>query len=183
MSKVRSGFIVFALVIFFAFASHWLNRSALKSDPDVMLALSAAQTETQPLIDALEQYHLEHGVYPRSVKDLPKNALWGKYLYQTWDLNSVYKSLDCQRRIHDLMGFQTPEKLQRFRDTRNECLLGYSQFILKTQVHPSRPRQMFVFVVFQSANPKWDIDWCSPGRHGPNHCYEELKELRAENRQ
>lgn len=182
MSKVRLGFSIFVLAIFSVYAFHTQNRRSLQSDPVVTLALTSAPTEAQPLIGALEQYHLARGVYPRSVKELPKNHLWGKYLYQITPLNAVYKSLDCQQRVRDLMGWQTAEKRQQTQEVQDECLLGYSQFVLETQVQPS-DRQMFVFVEFASANPQWDIDWCSSGSRGPSHCYEDLMKLRDENRQ
>jgi hypothetical protein len=105
---------------------------SLQSDPAVTLALSSARTEAQPLIDVLDQYHLKRGVYPRSIKELPKDHLWGNYLYQITPLNAVYKSLDCEQRVRDLMGWQTPEKRQQMLKTQDECVLGYSQFALKT---------------------------------------------------
>jgi hypothetical protein len=182
MSKVWLGFSIFVLAIFSVYAIHTWNRLSLESDPAVTLALSSARTEAKPLIDALDQYHLIHGVYPRSVKELPKDHLWGKYLYQITPLNAVYKSLECQQRVRNLMGWQTTEKRQRAQEVQEECLLGYSQFVLKTQVQPSH-RQMFVFVEFASANPKWDIDWCTGAKHGRNYCYEDLMKLRDENKQ
>jgi hypothetical protein len=182
MSKIRLGFIAFFLAILSMYAFHRWNRLSLESDPAATLALSSARTETKPLIDVLEQYHLAHGVYPKSVKELPKDSLWGKYLYEVMPLNAVYKSLDCQQRVRDWMGWQTADKRQRMLETQEECILGYSQFVLKSQVPALRQRKL-VFVVFESTNPTWDVDWCSPGRHGRNFCFADLTKLREENRQ
>lgn len=92
MSRAGLGFSIFVLAIFSVYAFHKWNRLSLESDPAVTLALSSARTE------------LTHGVYPRSVKELPNNYLWGKYLYQASPLTTVYKSLECQQRVRDLMG-------------------------------------------------------------------------------
>jgi len=127
----------------------------LLADPAVVLAISTAKTEAQPLIAALEEFHRYHGAYPTSVRELPKNGLWGKYLYKAQPLSPVYKSLDCQKRIHDSMGWQTPEKLQKMAETQAECLLGYSQFTIKSQVQPANVwnQSMFAYVMLESDNP------------------------------
>ncbi|MFZ0478950.1 MAG: hypothetical protein WAL71_07350 [Terriglobales bacterium] len=182
MSKGRARFTVFLLVVFVLCAFYTFNRRMLESDPVVAKALSSAPTEAKSLLDALDAYHLAHGVYPRSVKDLPRDPLWGKYLYQVNSLFAVYKSLDCQRRMHDLMGIQTPEKIRLGKETQAECLLGYSQFVVKTHVQ-AKYRQVFAFVVFDSANPKWAIDWCTPNNETRNYCYEDLLKLQDESRQ
>jgi hypothetical protein len=183
MSKARAGFSIFILVILSWYSIHRVMRYSLEHDPKVSLALSAAKTEALPLINALENYHRANGFYPRSIKQLPRNNLWGKYLYETNSLNVVYKSLDCQKRMRDLMGWQTAEKRQQLAQTQDECILGYSQFVIKSQVQPSH-LQTFAFVVFESTNPKWDIDWCdNSGQHGRNFCYDNLVKLQAENRQ
>jgi hypothetical protein len=182
MNRAQSAFFVFLLVIFCCYAIYKWNRQSVEADPEVRLAVASARTEAQPLIDALEKYHLLHGVYPRSIKDLPQNYLWGKYLYQTSQLNAVYKSLDCQQRVRDLMGWQTAEKRQRMRETQVECLLGYSQFAVKTQV-PTAHVRVYAFVVFDSTKAKWDVDWCDPTDNARNYCYDELLKLEEENRQ
>ena len=177
MSKARVGLLTFIIVIVCWYPLHRWRRYSLESDPNISSALSTAKTEALPLINALEEYHRAHGVYPRSIKQLPRNPLWGKYLYQTNDFSAVYQSLDCQKRVRDLIGWQTPEKRQRMLETQDECILGYSQFAIKSQVQPSHQR-LFAFVVFESTNPQWDIDWCR--RKG---CYADLVKLQNENRQ
>jgi hypothetical protein len=87
------------------YSIHKVIRYSLEHDPKVSLALSTARTEALPLINDLEDFHRAHGFYPRSIKQLPRNNLWGKYLYDTNSLNVVYKSLDCQKRVRDLMGW------------------------------------------------------------------------------
>ena len=183
MSKARATFSIFILVILSWYLIHKVMRYSLENDPKVSLALSAAKTEALPLINDLEDFHRANGFYPRSIKQLPRNNLWGKYLYETNSLNVVYKSLECQKRMRDLMGWQTAEKRQQLAQTQDECILGYSQFVIKSQVQPSH-LQTFAFVVFESTNPKWDIDWCdNSGQHGRNFCYDNLVKLQAENGQ
>jgi hypothetical protein len=182
MSKAQAGFSVFIILIVSLYSFHRVMRYSLENDPKVSLALSAAQTEALPLINNLEDFHRANGFYPRSIKQLPRNNLWGKYLYQTNSLNVVYKSLDCQRRMRDLTGWQTAEKRQKLAPTEDECIQGYSQFVIKSPVHPSH-QQTFAFLMFESTNPKWDIDWCNTGDHGRNYCYEDLVKLQNENRQ
>ena len=181
MSKPRAGFAVFIIMILVWYSFHKGIRYSLESDSNVASALSAAKTEALPLINALEDYHRAHGIYPRSIKQLPVNVLWGKYLYETNDLNVVYQSLDCQKRMRDLMGWQTAEKRQRLPATQDECISGYSQFVIKSRVQP-RHQQTLAFVVFESTNPKWDIDWCNSPDHGRNYCYENFMKLEDENR-
>jgi hypothetical protein len=182
VNKGQAALFIFLALIISWYAFYKWNKRSLESNPAVELALSSAQKDAQPLIEAIEKYHTEHGFYPRSIKDLPYNALWGKYLYQTSSLNSVYKSLDCQRRVRDLMGWQTAEKRQKMQETQEECLLGYSQFLIKSQVQASH-LNMYVFVVFDSTNPKWNVDWCSPNNNRRDYCGADLAKLREENRQ
>jgi len=182
MNKTRVGLATFVFVIVCLFSYHKLTRYLLVSDRNISSALSTAKTEALPLIDDLEDYHRARGVYPRSIKQLPKNRLWGKYLYQTNDLNVAYQSLDCQKRMRDLMGWQTSEKRQKMAETRDECILGYSQFVIKSQVRPAH-LQISAFVVFESANPKWDVDWCNNSGEGRDHCYDDLLKLQEENQQ
>jgi hypothetical protein len=182
VNKGQAALFIFLALIISWYAFYKWNKRSLESNPAIELALSSAQKDAQPLIDAIEKYHTEHGFYPRSIKDLPYSALWGKYLYQTSSLNSVYKSLDCQRRVRDLMGWQTAEKRQKMQETQEECLLGYSQFLIKSQVQASH-LNMYVFVVFDSTNPKWNVDWCTPNDNRRDYCGAELAKLREENRQ
>ncbi len=182
MNKGQAALFIFLSLIISWYAFYKWNKRSLESNPAVVLALSSAQKEAQPLIGAIEKYHLEHGVYPGSIKDLPYSPLWGKYLYQPSALNSVYKSLDCQRRVRDLMGLQTAEKRQHMQETQEECLLGYAQFLVKSQVQTSH-FHMYVFVVFDSTNPKWNVDWCSPNDRGRDYCGADLAKLRDDNRQ
>lgn len=79
-------------------------------------------------------------------------------------------------------GMATTEKRLKTIETEDECILGYSQVVIKSQVQPSHQRT-FAFVVFDSTNPKWDIDWCNSPEHGHNFCYENLMKLRDKNRQ
>jgi hypothetical protein len=182
MNKGQAAFCIFLFLIFSWYAFYKWNKQSLESDPAVVLALSSAQKETQPLIGAMEKYHLAHGVYPRSIKELPYSPLWGKYLYQISSLNTVYTSLDCQQRVRDLMGWQTAEKRQTMQETQAECVLGYSQFLVKSEVQASH-LHMHVFVVFDSTNPKWNVDWCNPNDRGRDYCGDDLAKLRDENRQ
>jgi hypothetical protein len=182
MSKTRVGLSVFIIVIVVLFSYHKLMRYFLESDHNVSSALSTAKTEALPLIDALEEFHRARGFYPRSIKQLPRNPLWGKYLYQINDLNAVYQSLDCQKRVRDLMGWQTAEKRQKMLETKNECILGYSQFVIKSQVQPA-PLHLYAFVIFESTNPQWDVDWCNHSGEGRNFCADDLEKLQDENRQ
>jgi len=182
MNKAQSGLVIFLFLIVSWYAFYKWNRRSLASNPAVAMTLSSAPAEAQPLIGALEKYHLTHGVYPRSIKELPHNNLWGKYLYQISQLNTVYKSLDCQQRVRDLTGWQTAQKIQRMQETQDECVLGYSQFVVKTQVQTSH-LHMYVFVAFDSTNPKWDVDWCNPNDRGRDYCSDDLVKLREENRQ
>ena len=182
MSKPWAGFSVFVLVILSWYAFHKVMRYALGTDPKVSSALSTAKTEALPLINDLEDFHRAHGYFPRSIKRLPRNSLWGKYLYETNGLYVVYQSLDCQKRMRDLTGWQTTEKRLKTTETQDECILGYSQFVVKSQVQPLHQRT-FAFVVFDSTNPKWDIDWCNTPQHGRNFCYDNLMKLQDDNRQ
>jgi hypothetical protein len=182
MSRAWVGFSVFMLVLLGWYGLHKAIRYSLETDPKVNLAVSNAQTEAQPLIAGLEDFHRSHGFYPRSIRQLQRNSLWGKYLYETNGLNVVYHSLDCQKRMRDLMGWQTAEKRQKLIQTEDECISGYSQFVIKSQVQPAHQRTL-AFVVFESTNPKWDIDWCNSSHKGRNYCYENLMKLEGENRQ
>jgi hypothetical protein len=182
MGKAQAAFAAFIILIVCLFSYHSLMRYFLESDGNVSSALSTAKTEALPLINDLEEYHRARGFYPRSIKQLPRNNLWGKYLYQVNDLNTVYQSLDCQKRVRDLMGWQTSGKRQKMLETRNECILGYSQFVIKSQVQPAH-LQVYAFVVFDSTNPKWDVDWCNNSGEGRNFCHDDLEKLQDENRQ
>jgi len=140
--------VVFVLCAFYTF-----NRRMLESDPVVAKALSSAPTEAKSLLDALDAYHLAHGVYPRSVKDLPRDPLWENISTRSIRFFAVYKSLDCQRRMHDLMGIQTPEKIRLGKETQAECLLGIRSSSSRPMCRQSTGS--VCVVVFDSANPKW----------------------------
>jgi hypothetical protein len=77
--------------------------------------------------------------------------------------------------MRDLTGWQTTQKRLKTTETQDECILGYSQFVVRSQVQPLHQRT-FAFVVFDSTNPKWDIDWCNTPQHGRNFCYDNFNE-------
>lgn len=183
----RKKFVIIGLpvILVLMIASQSLRKHMLLTDPVTLTAIETAKTESKSLLAALEDYHHQNGVYPASVKELPRDPLWGKYLYKAQKLTAVYKSPDCQKRINDLMGFQTPEKIAKMAIAKAECLAGYSQFTIKSQIQPENywNKNMFSYIVFESQNADWSVDWCHSTQRKHLHCDRDLFELQRENRQ
>ena len=167
--------IVFAIVIglVLSMAMCSIQSRMVASDPAVQPAIAQAKTDAQPLLAALDAYHLAKGYYPRSLSELPvTDTSWQKYRYETLSLFRVYKSLACTGKANSTQGWH-PQPVTTYQQQqaalRAECVAGYSAFTLKSpRIATKRGinASSEVYAKFTSQTAQWAPGWCSRGDHG-----------------
>jgi hypothetical protein len=166
---------VFAL-IFAMWARFHFTTARVNDDPSTGPRLAEAKTNAQPVLDALEKYRGDNGLYP-----VVLNQLNGKYLpsplgphsfrYSARQNDWVYKSDECREREKSLHGWimkETNEYNKEVTDFKNECLSGYRYYQLQTRDFPHDQQTYSIdrWAYYDSSNRQWSVGWCSHDSNG-----------------
>jgi hypothetical protein len=146
------------------------------ADPAVPPALAQAKVDAQPLLAALDAYHLAKGYYPASLSELTaSDPSPQKFRYETLGLNRVYRSLACAGKANATNGWH-PQPMTAYKaqqDTiRGECVAGYSAFELKSPRIATKwgiNASTEVFAKFASQTAAWSVGWCTRGDRGTSN--------------
>jgi hypothetical protein len=159
----------FALV-FGLWANYHFTNLKVSEDPTSAPGLAAAKEAAQPLLDALEKYHTDNGLYPTTLDNLtganlPPVRVRHGYLYSAagW----VYKSDTCAAREKQLHGWilkETKEYQREIDEFKQECVAGYRNYQLQSGDFPRDPQTQHAierWAYFDSLTRQWSLGWCA----------------------
>ena len=140
------------------------------ADPISRPDLVAAQEQAQPLLDALEKYRAEYGLYPASLNQLlpayvaslqTLSAFRYSARYSDW----VFQSNACLEQEKALRGSILQEANHGQRRTSQlkfECISGYRDYQLQSPNFPpfEESRYLERWAYYDSQPQYWTLGWC-----------------------
>jgi len=148
---------------------HFANLRALNdltSEPD----LAASEKQAQPLIDALEKYRSDNGLYPATLSQLSMGYLASpqsisSYRYSARHSDWVFQSDACIAREQKLRGWVLKEAKAYKSDVaqfKHDCITGYRDFQLQSpDFQPdAQSRYLERWAYYDSAPQHWALGWC-----------------------
>jgi hypothetical protein len=149
---------------------HSTNRR-VDSDPASEAGLAAAQEEAEPLLDALEKYHGDSGLYPPTLDTLvpaylPSLRGIRMYRYSARSYDWVYKSDACADRRKSLDGWVLKEPKQYQKEVaafKQDCLTGYRYYQIQSHSFPADAQNPYTerWAYYDSSSRQWKVGWCS----------------------
>jgi hypothetical protein len=167
--RLRMLVFVGCAVIILAWARYHFTTVQVNNDPTSTPDLAAATETAQPLLEALDKYHAENGLYPTNLDELPSGqlpSLRGRgYMYSAsgdW----VYKSDACAAREKHLHGWimkEVKEYQKQIDDFKHECVTGYRDYQLQSPDFPRDAQTQSIerWAYFDSQTKQWSLGWCS----------------------
>ena len=163
--------IVGCLAIFGMYMNfHSINRR-VDSDPASQANLAAAKREAQPLLDALERYRGDTGLYPPTLDKLVPAYLPSLqgiriYRYSARRYDWVYKSDACADRRKTLDGWVLREAKQyqkEVADFKQDCLTGFRYYQLQSHNFLADAQNPYTerWAYYDSSSRQWSVGWCS----------------------
>jgi len=169
---------ILAIAAIAIFAGSWARShfSTLRvdTDPHSEFELAAAQKGAQPLLDALEKYRADNGLYPASLKQLTPG-----YLAPSEDLSAYRYSARHDDWILQSDACLGPEKnpgqpiLQAAKHTPNtvsraqhDCLSGYREYQLQSADFQQNAESQYLarWAYYDSQPQYWTLGWCEQMR-------------------
>lgn len=167
MVKILSAIgLVLVVLIVGGIATCSIHSKLLGGDAATQPAVDAAAAASKPLLAALDEFHHAHGYFPTNIEAMQgQYALPPDYVYEVTGLSRVYDSFECAARSGQFYGVnREPSTYQtRLRAFLNECVHGYSSFLLKSpRIHTERSinSNVLAFAKFSSQSGQWTLDWC-----------------------
>jgi hypothetical protein len=176
---------VFALIFLLTARMHY-TTVRVNNDPSTEPDFAAAKANADSLLQALEKYRGENGLYPVTLDQLngaylsslaapsptassPKASHGFRYSARSNDW--VYKSDACESReksLRDLIMKDAREYKKEVADFKTECLSGYRYFQLQSAAFPHDPQTYAIdrWAYYDSSNRQWSVGWCSHGSRG-----------------
>jgi hypothetical protein len=161
-----------ALLIVFAFWMQYHSANVrVNAAPTSGPNLVGAEVTAQPLVDALEKYHADYGLYPIALAGLggeylPTVKPFSRFLYSAKMGEKVLKSDECKARDKKLYGWimkdqrEYQKELDQF---EQDCVSGYRQFTLQSADFPQDPQARYMerWAAYDSQTKQWSLGWCS----------------------
>jgi hypothetical protein len=171
----RQRLLLIAIVGCLAILGTCLNfhstQRRVDNDPAAQAALAGAQEEAQPLLDALEKYHGDAGLYPPTLDTLVPAYLPSLrgihiYRYSARRKDWVYKSDACADRRKTLEGWVLKEAKQyqkEVADFKQDCLAGFRYFELQSHNFVTGAQNPYTerWAHYDSSSRQWSVGWCS----------------------
>lgn len=164
-----------ALVCFLAIggasASFYITNARVNRSPTTQPNLLAAEQTAQPLLDALEQYRADHGLYPSQLRELapvylPSLQAARKYRYCAEPGDWVLKDSACAEREKALHGWvmkNAKEYEKEVMDFKQQCLTGYRYYQLESPRFPADvpTSSLTRWAHYDSSTRQWNVAWLS----------------------
>jgi hypothetical protein len=140
--------------------------------------LIAATEQVQPLVDALEKYRVENGLYPATLDRLspaylPYSQNFRAFRYSARHSDWVFQSDSCITREKGLNGWVLQEVKTHQKEVaqfKQECLSGYRDYQLQSADFPLEGQSRYVerWAYYDSQPQHWSLGWCEhvPASHG-----------------
>jgi len=163
--------IVGCLSIFGTCVKFHSTNHRVDSDPAAQANLAAAKEEAQPLLDALEKYRGDTGLYPPTLDKLVPAHLPSLrgiriYRYSARRYDWVYKSDACADHRKTLEGWVLKEAKQyqkEVADFKQDCLTGFRYYQLQSHNFLADSQNPYTerWAYYDSSSRQWSIGWCS----------------------
>ena len=170
-----------AIAVLALFASAWARSHfatlRVEANPNSDSDLAAAQKSAQPLLDALEKYHADNGLYPASLNQLTPGYLASSeslrsYRYSARRDDWVFQSDACLDRDKNpgqpiLQARHTPNTVSRM---QHDCLSGYREYQLQSADFPTDAHSRYQerWAYYDSQPQYWTVGWCEQVRTKEN---------------
>jgi hypothetical protein len=154
-------------------AMWWRYHSAnirVADDPTSQAALEANTQQAQPLVEALEKFRVENGLYPTTLNQLapaylPSVQPFIAYRYSARHSEWVFVSDACISRGKTLQGWVLREaKAYRTEvaQFKHECLTGYRDYQLQSPDFPPDVQSRYIerWAYYDSQPQHWVLGWC-----------------------
>jgi hypothetical protein len=142
----------------------------VSKDPTSQLELSAAREEAGPLINALEKFHADNGLYPATLDRLspgylPAPANPHAFRYSARHSDWVFQSDACIVREKKLNGWIL-EPVKAYQKEvvqfKQECITGFRDYQLQSHDFPpdTASRAIERWAYYDSEPQHWSLGWC-----------------------
>jgi len=172
--RLRLIVFVGCVLIFGAWAQFYFPNLQVKRNPTSEPDLSAAKEKAEPLLQALEKYRADNGLYPATLDQLRPSyvsSTWGphSYRYSARYNDWVFKSDECVEREKSLRGWilkEANEYHNEVTEFKLECVTGYRYYQLQSRNFPLDPQLRYIdrWAYYDSSNRQWSLGWCSHPR-------------------
>ena len=163
------AFVMLASVIAFWARFHYADLRAT-NDATSQANLKAATNQGQPLVDALEEYRADNGLYPTTLNQLAPAYLpslngYAAFRYSARRSDWVYLSNACITRQKTLEGWVLREAKAYQQDVaqfKHDCLTGYRDFQLQSPdfAPDAQSRYLERWAYYDSQPEHWVLGWC-----------------------
>ena len=166
-----AAFLGFALMVGLC-GEYYLTNVAVNKNPTSEPDLMEATRSAQPLLEALEKYHADNGLYPTTLDSLAGadfHSLLGRhgFLYSARNGDWVFKSDTCAAREKQLHGWilkEVKEYQREIDEFKQECVTGYRYYQLQSgDFPPDAQTQHYIerWAYFDSKTRQWSLGWCA----------------------
>jgi hypothetical protein len=154
-------------------AMWWRYHSAnvrVADDPTSQTALADNSTQARPLVDALEKFRSDNGLYPTSLNQLapaylPSVQHFAAFRYSARHSDWVFLSDACISREKTLQGWVLQEakayqtEVAQF---KHECLTGYRDYQLQSPDFAPDVQSRYIerWAYYDSQPQHWVLGWC-----------------------
>lgn len=161
---------VFLILIVGFWARFYFANLRAANDSTSAAELSAAMEDAQPLVNALEKYYADNGLYPATLTQLapaylPSQLSFHPFRYSARHSDWVFQSDACVTREKSLRGWVLQEAKAYQNEVaqfKHDCISGYRDFQLQSpDFSPDgQSRYLERWAYYDSAPQHWSLGWC-----------------------
>ena len=154
-------------------AMWWRYHSAnvrVAEDPTSQADLEANSKQAQPLVDALEKFRTDNGLYPTMLNQLapaylPSVQGFAAFRYSARHSDWVFLSDACITREKTLQGWVLQEAKAYQKDVaqfKHDCVTGYRDYQLQSPDFAPEVQSRYIerWAYFDSQPQHWVLGWC-----------------------
>lgn len=154
-------------------AMWWRYHSAtvrVTEDLTSQTDVEANSKQAQPLLDALEKFRTDNGVYPTTLNQLapaylPSVQPFAAFRYSARHSDWVFLSDACITRERTFEGWVLQETKSYQKDVaqfKHECLTGYRDYQLQSPDFPPDVQSRYIerWAYYDSQLQRWVLGWC-----------------------
>jgi hypothetical protein len=169
------GWRLFILCVFIFLFGTWarfhFTNAKVSSAPSTEPDLIAAKQSAQPVLDALEKYRADNGLYPTILDQLapayvPSVREIRDYRYSAGHEDYVLRSDACTARYNQLHGWVLKEAKEYQKEVAQfkvECIEGYRNYRLQSPDFERDPQSQYIerWAYYDSKVGQWTVGWCA----------------------
>jgi hypothetical protein len=162
-------FVLIAVPVLLWTRFHFANLR-VANDPSSQPDLVAATEQARPLVDALEKYHADNGLYPVTLDQLSPAYLasaqnFRAFRYSARHSDWVLQSDACIAREKSLNGWVLQEVKAYQKEVaqfKQECLNGYRDYQLQSADFALDAQSRYIerWAYYDSQPQHWSLGWC-----------------------